>query len=136
MPIQYVTANKGQRSGYPLSKKTLSIRKEHGDIQWIKKIIHFHNKRHPKDMVEKEISQYISYLATDKKVASNTQNQALTAIVFLYRRVLKIELGDFGEMERARIPEKLPVSAFAPVPSSSLPLTNTLIAYLTGLLEQ
>lgn len=87
-------------------------------------------------MVEKEISQYISYLATDKKVASNTQNQALIAIVFFYRRVLKIELGDFGEMERARIPEKLPVSAFAPAPSSFLPLTNTFIAYLTGLLEQ
>ena len=59
-------------------------------------------------MGEIEISQYISYLATPRKVASSTQNQALNAIVFLYKQVLKIELGDFGHMERARRPEKLP----------------------------
>jgi len=91
-----------------IRKKHYSIRTEHTYIQWIRKFTHFHNMRHPKDMGEKEISQYISYLATDKKVASSTQNQALNAIVFLYRRVLKIELGDFGQMERARRPEKLP----------------------------
>jgi len=59
-------------------------------------------------MREKEISQYLSYLATDRKVPSSTQNQALNAIVFLYKHVLRIDLGDFGPMERARRPERLP----------------------------
>lgn len=59
-------------------------------------------------MGEKEISQYISHLATDRNVASSTQNQALNAIVFLYKHVLKIDLGDFGPMERAKRPERLP----------------------------
>jgi len=57
-------------------------------------------------MGEKEISLYLSYLATDRKVASSTQNQALNAIVFLYKHVLSIDLGDFGPMERARRPNR------------------------------
>jgi len=89
-------------------KKHYSIRTEQAYVQWIRRFILFHNKRHPKDMGEIEISQYISYLATYRKVASSTQNQALNAIVFLYKQVLKIALGDFGHMERARRPEKLP----------------------------
>ncbi len=52
-------------------------------------------------MGEKEIAQFISHLATDKNVAASTQNQVLNAIVFLYKRVLNIELGDFGRMEWA-----------------------------------
>lgn len=91
-----------------IRKKHYSIRTEQAYLQWIKRFILFHNKRHPKYMGEKEISQYISHLATDRKVASSTQNQALNAIVFLYKQVLKIELGDFGHMERAKKPEKLP----------------------------
>lgn len=59
-------------------------------------------------MGEKEISQYISHLATDQKVVASTQNQALNAIVFLYKHVLQIDLGDFGHMERAKRPERLP----------------------------
>ena len=91
-----------------IRKKHYSIRTEQAYLQWIKRFILFHNKRHPKDMGEKEISQYISHLATDRKVASSTQNLALNAIVFLYKQVLKIDLGDFGHMERAKKPEKLP----------------------------
>jgi len=59
-------------------------------------------------MGEKEISQYISHLATHSKVAASTQNQALNAVVFLYKHVLQKELGDFGRMERAKRPERLP----------------------------
>lgn len=59
-------------------------------------------------MGEKEISQYISHLATHGKVAVSTQNQALNALVFLYKHVLQIELGDFGPMERAKRPGRLP----------------------------
>jgi len=64
-------------------KKHYSIRTEQAYVQWIRRFILFHNKRHPKDMREIEISQYISYLATSRKVASSTQNQAMNALVFL-----------------------------------------------------
>ncbi len=91
-----------------IRKKHYSIRTEQAYVDWARRYILFHKKHHPKDMGEKEIAQFISHLATDRKVASSTQNQALNAIVFLYKRVLNIELGDFGHMERAKKPEKLP----------------------------
>lgn len=91
-----------------IRKKHYSIRTEQAYVNWIRQYILFHKKCHPKDMGEKEISQYISHLATDRNVASSTQNQALNAIVFLYKYVLKIDLGDFGHMERAKRPERLP----------------------------
>ena len=92
-----------------IRKKHYSIRTEEAYLQWIKRFIYFHGKRHPKDMGEAEISQYISYLATVGNVAASPQNQALNAIVFLYKKVLKIELGDFGPMERAKRPKRLPI---------------------------
>ena len=91
-----------------IRKKHYSIRTEQAYREWIKRFIFFHGKRHPKDMGEKEISQYISHLATVRNVAASTQNQALNAIVFLYRQVLRIDLGDFGPMERAKRPKRLP----------------------------
>jgi len=91
-----------------IRKKHYSIRTEQAYLQWIRRFIFFHNKRHPKRMGEKEISQYISHLATHGKVAASTQNQALNALVFLYKHVLQIELGDFGHMERAKRPRRLP----------------------------
>ena len=91
-----------------IRKKHYSIRTEQAYLQWIRRFIFYHNKRHPKHMGEKEISQYISHLATHGKVAASTQNQALNALVFLYKHVLQIELGDFGPMERAKRPQRLP----------------------------
>lgn len=91
-----------------IRKRHYSIRTEQTYVNWIRQYILFHKKRHPKDMGEKEISQYISNLATDRNVASSTQNQALNSIVFLYKHVLKIDLDDFGHMERAKRPERLP----------------------------
>ena len=90
-----------------IRKKHYSIRTEQAYVSWIRQYILFHKKRHPNDMGEKEISQYLSYLASDQRVASSTQNQALNAIVFLYKHVLRIELGDFGHMERAKRPERI-----------------------------
>lgn len=91
-----------------IRKKHYSIRTEQSYVNWIKQFIIFHKKRHPRDMGESEISQYLSYLATDKNVASSTQNQALNALVFLYKHVLRIDLGEFGHMERAKRPERVP----------------------------
>lgn len=92
-----------------MRKKHYSIRTEQSYIEWIKRFVLFHNKRHPKYMREKEISQYLSYLAIKQNVSASTQNQALNAIVFLYKHVLGIELGSFGRIERAKKPERLPV---------------------------
>ena len=62
---------------------------------WIKRFILFHHKRHPKEMGEDEIVAFLNYLATQKWVSASTQNQALNAIVFLYKKVLNINLGEF-----------------------------------------
>ncbi len=75
-----------------IRKKHYSIQTEQAYVDWIRRFILFYKKQHPKGMGEKEISQFISYLATKKNVASSTQNQALNAIVFLYKRVHNVEL--------------------------------------------
>jgi site-specific recombinase XerD len=89
--------------------KHYSIRTEETYLQWIKRYIFFHNKRHPVEMGAKEISQYLSHLAVQAKVASSTQNQALCAIVFLYKQVLEVDPGDFSNLVRAKKPQRLPV---------------------------
>jgi integron integrase len=87
----------------------LSKRTEDSYVQWIKRYILHHNKRHPIEMGETEIRQFLSYLAQDKHVSSSTQNQALNALVFLYKHVLHKHLGDFGNIERAQRSNRLPV---------------------------
>ena len=88
--------------------KHYSIRTEDAYVQWIKRFILFHGKRHPKEMGATEIEAFLTDLAVRGKVAASTQNQALNALVFLYQKVLHIELGEFSA-ERARRPDRLPV---------------------------
>lgn len=85
-----------------------SPRTEKTYIQWIKRYIFFHNKRHPKEMGAAEINAFLSWLATSRNVAASTQNQAMNALVFLYHQVLKIDPGDFGEVVQAKKPKRLP----------------------------
>jgi len=85
-----------------------SYRTEKTYLHWIQRYIHFHGKKHPKDMGPVEVKQYLSHLAADKNVAAATQNQALCAIVFLYKRVLEIELGDLGDVAWVKRPPRLP----------------------------
>jgi integron integrase len=89
--------------------KHYSIRTESTYTEWIRRYILFHNKRHPKDLNEKHISMFLTHLAVKRKVTSSTQNQALCALVFLYRQVLKLDLGNFENVIRAKKPSKLPV---------------------------
>lgn len=91
-----------------IRKKHYSIRTEQAYVDWMKRYIFFHDKRHPKDMGAKEISAFLSYLARDRNVSVSTQNQALNALVFLYKQVLGIEIGDLGPTARAKKPERLP----------------------------
>jgi hypothetical protein len=100
-----------------LRKKHYSIRTEQVYMDWIKRYIFFHNKPHPKDMGEAEISQFISHLARDRNVAASTQNQALNAIVFLYKHVLNLPVGELGPVDA-----RLDVSDIHPCKTWSPPL--------------
>jgi integron integrase len=86
-----------------------SLRTEQTYIQWIKRFILFHNKRHPGDMGEKEIEAFLTHLAVDRKVSASTQNQALSAILFLYQKTLDIKLEWLKNVIRAKQPKRLPV---------------------------
>lgn len=86
-----------------------SIRTEQAYVQWIRRFILFHDKRHPGDMGAAELTAFLSDLATQHHVAASTQNQALHAILFLYRDVLKLRLPWLNEIQRAKKPQRLPV---------------------------
>ena len=88
--------------------KHYSLRTEEAYIFWIKKYIRFHNLRHPSEMREAEVQQFLTHLAVAQTVAASTQNQALAAILFLYRNVLGIELQNIDAV-RAKKPKRLPV---------------------------
>jgi len=87
----------------------LSPRTEEAYRHWIKRYIFFHGKRHPKEMGEKEVADFLSSLAVEGNVSASTQNQALNALLFLYREVLKVELGWLEDVVRAKKPRRLPV---------------------------
>lgn len=87
----------------------LSHRTEDSYWTWIRQFILFHGKRHPREMGEAEVAEFLTHLAADRDVAASTQNQALNALVFLYRRLFERELGQIGEVLRARRPRKVPV---------------------------
>lgn len=86
-----------------------SIRTEKSYVDWVRRFILFHGKRHPKDMGAPEIEAFLSHLAVDGRVAASTQNQALAAILFLYREVLEIDLPWMADIVRAKRPERRPV---------------------------
>jgi integron integrase len=86
-----------------------SRRTEDAYVMWVKRFILFHRKRHPAEMGEAEINAFLTHLALKENVSSSTQNQALSALLFLYRHVLSREVGDLGEVIRARRPSRLPV---------------------------
>jgi len=89
--------------------KHYSLRTEESYINWIKRFIFFHNKKHPIEMGEEEIGQFITYLAKNEKVSASTQNQALCAIIFLYKNVLKMEIKNTIPIYWSKKPKKLPV---------------------------
>ncbi len=86
-----------------------SLRTETAYLQWIKRYILFHGKRHPVEMGEPEVTKFLSWLATERKVAPSTQNQALSAILFLYKHVLNIKLEWLDDVVRAKRPAHVPV---------------------------
>lgn len=86
-----------------------SIRTETQYVQWIKRFILFHGKRHPCEMGAAEVEAFLTDLAVRGNVAASMQNQALSALLFLYREVLGQDMPWMGEMVRAKRPARLPV---------------------------
>lgn len=71
-----------------------SIRTEQAYVGWIRRFILFHNKKHPRELGETHVAELLTYLAVKRKVSPNTQNQALNALVFLYKQIIGQPLGD------------------------------------------
>ncbi len=100
-----------------------SLRTEESYVAWIRQYILFHNKRHPAELGATEVSQFLTFLAVQRNVAASTQNQALAALLFLYKRVLKQQLPWMDDIERAKRSARLPVVL-------SRPEIRTLLAQL------
>jgi len=92
-----------------IRRKHYSHRTEQSYVYWIRYYIRFHNMRHPLEMREAELKQFLDFLANTRNVAASTQNQALCAILYLYREVLDTPLGLVTGVDRARRPKNLPV---------------------------
>jgi len=78
-------------------------------VHWIRRYILFHNVRHPSEMGKEEVAAFLTHLAVEGNVASSTQNQALAALLFLYRTVLDQEFGWLDDVVRAKRPKHVPV---------------------------
>jgi len=91
----------------------MALKTEYTYVAWIRRFILFHNKRHPMEMGEKEVTEFLTHLAVAGHVAASTQNQALSALLFLYRSVLQREFGWLDNVVRAKKPKRLPV-VFSP----------------------
>jgi integron integrase len=92
-----------------LRARHYSPRTEQTYRHWVKRFIFFHDVRHPVEMAEPEINAFLTHLAVKEQVSASTQNQAFSALLFLYRHVLGRPIGDVGEVVRARRPTRLPV---------------------------
>jgi len=101
--------------------KHYSLRTEQAYVDWIKRYIRFHGNRHPSELGSRDLVGFLTHLATHRNVAASTQNQAQSALLFLYREVLALELPMLEGVTRAKSPARLPVV-----------LTKTEVAALLG----
>lgn len=98
-----------ERSRIELRKRHYSPRTEDAYLSWIDRFIRFHKHDHPEELGRADVERFLSYLAMDGKVAAATQNQALGALLFLYRNVLGVALDWLDDVVRAKKPARLPV---------------------------
>ena len=114
MPPGDVASSPARRGLLDVTRATLrakhySPRTEEAYVGWIRRFIRFHGRRHPREMGEAEVTAFLSSLAVDGQVAASTQNQALSALLFLYGEVLRVEFDWLQGLVRARRPARLPV---------------------------
>ena len=86
----------------------LCVSTENAYVGWIRRYILFHNKRHPAEMSAPEVTAFLTHLAVEGHVAASTQNQALSALLLLYREVLDQDFGWLNTVVRAKKPKRLP----------------------------
>jgi integron integrase len=89
--------------------KHYSLRTEHAYVQWAKRFVLFHDKRHPRDMGAREVEAFLSHLANEGNVSASTHQQALSALLFLYKEVLGVELPWLDDISRPKKSKRLPV---------------------------
>ena len=87
----------------------LAYRTEQAYLQWMRRYVKFHHRRHPRELGPAEVEAFLTHLAVEAKVGASTQNQALQALLFLHRQVLDIELPWLENVTRASRPKRLPV---------------------------
>jgi integron integrase len=92
-----------------IRRKHYSIRTEHSYVNWVKDYVRFHRLRHPRTMDETHVVEYLTHLAVHRNVSASTQNQALNALVFLYKHVLNAPLGSLAGAARAKQRQRLPI---------------------------
>lgn len=97
------------RVRHAIRARHYSRRTEEAYVHWIRRYVVFHGKAHPTTLGAPEISTFLTWLAVRRHVSASTQNQALSALLFLYRHVLEMEVGAIGQVPRARVPDRLPV---------------------------
>ena len=86
-----------------------AYRTEQAYLYWIRRYVNFHDRKHPREMGSREVEGFLTHLAVGEHVSASTQNQALQALLFLYRHVLEIDLPWLENVTRARRPKRLPV---------------------------
>jgi hypothetical protein len=91
-----------------LRMQHLSRRTEEAYLYWTKRFIRFHGPRHPAELGDAEVRRFLSYLAVDRKLSAATQQQALSALLFLYRNVVGRPLERMDKLPRGRVPTTLP----------------------------
>ncbi len=111
-----------------------ALKTERTYVQWIRRFVAYHHGKRPSDIRAAEIHQFLSHLAINEQVAASTQNQALNAIVFLYRKVVKKEPGDFSDFPRARRRKHLPSVLSRPEVQSLLPEMDGVEELITRLI--
>jgi integron integrase len=94
---------------HALRVRHYSIRTEQAYVEWVRRFIHFHDKRHPAQLGAPEVQAFLTHLAVDRSVASPTQNQAKSALLFLYREVLGLQLAWLDDIVGAKLARRLPV---------------------------
>jgi integrase len=113
MPSSFVMESRApkllDRVRQAIRMRHYSRRTEEAYVHWIKRCIVFHQKVHPATLVAADVSTFLGWLVEQQRVSASTQNQALCAILFLYRAVLAVDLADIPPIMRARTPERLPV---------------------------
>ena len=98
-----------ERMRFHLRTRHYSIRTEEAYVDWARRFIVFHGKRHPGDMGAAEVEAFLSHLAVERHVSASTQNQAKAALLYLYKQVLEIDLPWLNEVVQAKRPKRLPV---------------------------